>query len=281
MGTAPACSGHDVTHNAANDCDEGKDIDGVPMTEGEGRCADADGYISLATVRLDARCPSHDPGDRVVVDRPCRAVLVPGRRRAPQAHEHDSEVRSRVPVHEDRVRHRVHLRGRRDCVRLRSVDECSRHDAGQEDTGENDGESERYSEDDEADDLMPGSIAGADYKVELALVLHIFETSLFSWSCASESRVKGAFIRGAPLASQRFGNLIDDYAWGVLVKAGEHDEVEAIVITPPSSTYLDKGDGLVPALRGEGSYWRGLPEAKEFKAMLRQEACCGSGRLEC
>ena len=64
---------------------------------------------------------------------------------------------------------------------------------------------------------------------------------------------------------------MDDYAWGVLIQAIAHTEVEAVIITPPSGTYRDTSDGLMPALRGEGPLRTGLPAAADFKHLLRQE----------
>ena len=80
-------------------------------------------------------------------------------------------------------------------------------------------------------------------------------------------------IRSIPLRSHDHGNLIDDEAWSSLVSESRSELVDAVLVTPPSGTYVSQASDIMPALRGvEGKAWFGLPGLEpSVKEKLREE----------
>ena len=173
-------------------------------------------------------------------------VLTPCPERDPACHDTHAaaDVRSRVP------RTKVKLRPRRELCREASAEEVC--DELQEESG-----------DDHGDRVHS----------QARTVLHLFATGLFSFSCSTLPRDDGIIVEAIAGKSEQYGDLMDDYSWGVMAEVLLSDVIDAVLITPPSGTYTSQATTVLPALRADsGQEWfgcRGLPNG--LSSALRDE----------
>ena len=68
-------------------------------------------------------------------------------------------------------------------------------------------------------------------------------------SCHVDRQVKAAIVQAVPLVSEEHGDLIDDRRWQIVQHVMKEDTVDAILFTPPTSTFVLQSIGDDPALR--------------------------------
>ena len=111
-------------------------------------------------------------------------------------------------------------------------------------------------------------------RVNVVTVVLVYDDGLFGHSCVTDVGVKGVSLQAIRSSSEAFGNLNDQYTWGVLRKAMGSDVVDGMLFTPSAATYIDTASEFLDAWRsaeGQGIY--GLPHLPQciFAEELRRE----------
>ena len=80
--------------------------------------------------------------------------------------------------------------------------------------------------------------------------MQYFADSVFGISCSAYCSVTGVAFISIPIESNDFGNLIDDYRWGVVRSLLPDKQYDAVFFTPPANTFHDQGAEFRLAFRG-------------------------------
>ena len=76
------------------------------------------------------------------------------------------------------------------------------------------------------------------------------------------------------MKSTDHGDLIDIQAWDQVIGELRSEWTDALIVTPPSSIYVDEASSSLPALRAQGppSSWFGVPSLPEdIKQTIKQQ----------
>ena len=145
--------------------------------------------------------------------------------------------------------------------RAKSPSDDPRHESVNsdiEDEGSDDGDETEERSDSEASEHPEDHDDKED--AGTCCVLMLFSCGVFGVSCSADHKVKGTVVRAIPTSSDDFGDLKDDHRWQVMLGVMRDEVVDAVLMTPPTETFMDQDAEFNEGLRdATGSGWFGRP----------------------